>query len=106
MPQKPSIITYALANSLLTVLYVILVGTFMFNAQYFFVKEPSPFIPIGILLLFVFSASVCGSLMLGRPLLWYLDGRKKEALSLFAYTLAFFLIAGAVVFVASYLINL
>jgi hypothetical protein len=30
-------------------------------------------------------------LILGRPALWYLDGRKKEALSLLISTLAIFL---------------
>lgn len=99
------IIKHALANSLLTVLYVILAGTFLFNAQYIFGDiEPSVFIPISMLLLFVFSAALCGALVLGRPLLWYLDGKKREAVSLFGYTLLFFLIAGIVVFGVMYIV--
>jgi len=42
--------------------------------------------------LFVFSAALTGLLVFGRPVLWYFDGRKKEALSLLAHTLAIFLV--------------
>lgn len=41
------------------------------------------------LLLLILSATVTGSLVLGRPILWYLDGKKKEAVSLFVATVGF-----------------
>ena len=44
------------------------------------------------LMLFVFSAAVTGSLIFGQPVLWYLDGKKKDALTLLTYTLAVFFI--------------
>ena len=96
--MKTSIIKHALANSLLTVLYIIFVAGFLFNAQWIFPHEPSVVIPIGMLLLFVFSATVCGSLVLGRPIIWFLDGKKKEAVSLFGYTILFFFLAAVIVF--------
>jgi len=46
-------------------------------------------VPIIMLLLFVTSAAITGSLVFGRPILWYLDGKKKEAIQLLVYTLAF-----------------
>ena len=52
-------------------------------------NEETVLIPIVMLLLFVTSAAITGFLVFGRPILWYLDGRKKEALSLLAYTIGF-----------------
>lgn len=48
-----------------------------------------------ILLLFVFSAALTSMLIFGRPVLWYLDGKKKEAISLLTHTLVIFLIITA-----------
>jgi hypothetical protein len=42
--------------------------------------------PMVFLLLFVFSALVTGYLVLGKPILMYLDGQKKEAIKLLFYT--------------------
>jgi hypothetical protein len=42
--------------------------------------------------LLVFSAALVGSLIFGRPILWYLDNKKKEAVLLLAYTLASFFV--------------
>jgi len=60
--------------------------------------------PIVMLSLFVFSAALTGTLIFGRPILWYLDGKKSEAISLFAYTLAIFLTITIFAFVALYFI--
>lgn len=51
--------------------------------------EETFFIPMFILLLFVVSAALTGALVLGRPLFWLLDGRRADALRLFAATLGF-----------------
>lgn len=40
------------------------------------------------LTLFVVSAATTGSLMLGKPLLMYIDGAKKDAVKLFAANVA------------------
>jgi hypothetical protein len=37
-------------------------------------------------MLFVFSALVTGGLVLGRPLLLYIDGQKKEGVKLLLFT--------------------
>jgi len=90
--NNKEIIKYALVNSLWTILYIILIGTLLFSAERVFPQEPSAFIPIVMLLLFVFSATVTGALILGRPILWYLDGKKQEAISLLLYTIAIFFV--------------
>ena len=86
------ILKTALMNSLATTLYIILVASFLFyagNAKWG-QQTPTIFIPILMLMLLVFSAALTGLAMLGRPVLWYLDGKKKEALLLIGYTLGIF----------------
>lgn len=46
----------------------------------------SPASPFVFLMMFVLSATVVGSLILGRPLLMYIDGRKEEAVNMFIWT--------------------
>lgn len=103
MPKR-TIITNALANSLWTSLYIILVATFLNNAQTIFGKEEphGALVPMAMLTLLVFSAAVCGSLVFGRPVLWYMDGKKKEALRLFIYTLAFLFVVLVILFAVVY----
>ena len=99
---KQDIIKFALVNALWTALYVILIATFFNNAQALFVDGKTIMIPIVMLLLFVFSATFCGALVLGRPLIWYLDGKKKEAITLFSYTLVVFFIVLILMLVVLY----
>lgn len=82
-----NIVKYAVMNALATTAYIALLALGFFYAPRIFTVEPSPIIPVVMLLLFVLSAAVTGSLVLGRPILWYLDGRKAEAFRLFVYTL-------------------
>ncbi len=87
-----SIIKIAAMNAGLTALYIVIVaGTMFYIAETRLGQaEPSVFIPIFMLMLFVFSATITGTLMLGRPILWYVEGKKKEAVQLFGYTIGFF----------------
>ncbi len=92
--MKKDILKYACINSLLTAIYIAFISSFLFYVPtYFdFVDKPDTvFAPIMMLMLFVFSAAVTSILVLGRPILWYLDGKKKEAISLFIHTLVIFL---------------
>ncbi|MBU6426998.1 hypothetical protein KGQ27_02040 [Patescibacteria group bacterium] len=98
--NKNNIIKYALANALWTALYVILIGVFLNNAPLIFGRQPGIVAPIVILLLFVLSAVVCGALFLGKPILWYLEGNKREALSLFGYTLLVFFVVTVLVLIS------
>lgn len=87
------IIKYASLNALGTALYIALIASVLFYAPKVFHTENTPdtvLAPIAVLCLFVFSAALTGFLMLGRPVAWYIDGQKKEALSLLAWTLGIF----------------
>lgn len=91
--MKKDILKYACINSLLTALYIGLISWFLFYVPSYFELNDKPdtvFAPIMMLMLFVFSAAITASLVLGRPILWYLDGKKKEAISLFIHTLIVF----------------
>lgn len=86
-PMKPLLKT-ALVNVLATALYITAVASFMFFAGEAKLGRNNTFlIPIVMLLLFVSSAAITGFLIFGRPVLLYLDGKKKDSLTLLSYTL-------------------
>jgi hypothetical protein len=83
----------ALINAVATAAYIILVGIFMYYGSMVKIGRVNAFLaPITLLFLLVFSAALTGYLIFGKPALMYIDGKKKEALSLFTYTLGFFCI--------------
>lgn len=91
--KKREIIKYALINALGTALYIVAVASFIFlGKEGVFGERETLLIPIAMLMLFVFSAALTGILIFGRPVMWYLDGKKREALSLLFYTLGIFLV--------------
>lgn len=83
------ILRWSFLSALGVLVYVALVATFFSNAKYIFgPAEPPGILPfVTLLLLFVFSAAVTGTLVLGKPILLYLEGAKKEAVKLFGFTL-------------------
>lgn len=81
----------AIFNAFTTALYIIAVGSFMYYGSLIKLgRTNTMFVPIALLLLFVFSAAITGFLIFGKPAQMYVDGKKKEALSLLTYTLIFF----------------
>lgn len=82
----------ATINALATAGYIALVGSFLHYAPKIFNAPPDTpdtlFVPIAMLSLLVLSAAITGYLIFGEPIFWYLDGKKKEALSLLTQTLA------------------
>jgi len=67
--------------------YVSLLVTFMNQASNWFGENDHGVItPIAVILLFVFSALVTSGLVLGKPIMLYLDGLKKEAVKLLIFT--------------------
>jgi len=81
----------AFLNAIGTTLYIGAVGSFMYYGSMIKIGKRANFLaPIAMLLLFVFSAALTGSLIFGKPALLYVDGKKKEALTLLTYTLLIF----------------
>lgn len=82
-----------------TVIYVGLVAWLMTNAEKI-IGETKTFLgPIAFLLLFVLSAAVTGGLILGKPVMLYIDGKRTEAIQWFILTLSWLFIMLLLVFV-------
>lgn len=99
--KNSKLVLYALLSAIGTVLYVSGVALFMSNIEIILGRsgKPDDFrAPLAMLLLFIFSAAITAGLVLGKPILLYLDNFKKEAVKLFVYTLAFLFIAILIVF--------
>jgi len=95
-------LTPAVINAGLTALYIYVVSTFMMYAESLHIPD-SPLAGMIFLLLFVVSAATTGSLVFGTPILWYLDGKKRDALLLLGATLgtlALILVAAILVSIA------
>jgi len=101
--MKNTILKRAAINALATALYIIVIASFLFYAPKFFGPDgKTVLIPIVMLLLLVFSAALVGTLIFGQPILWYLEGKKKESLSLLVYTFGVFLGITVVALLALY----
>src|SRR3989338_6018415 len=93
------VIKYAVINSLGTAAYIVLVVSLIFFfGNKFSGGDETILAPIVILMLFVFSAAFTGALVLGSPIVWYLNGKKREGLSLLFYTLGVFLAISLIAF--------
>ena len=94
------VIKNAFVDAIGGAIYIILVALFLHFLERNVQEEVNTvLLPIAMLLLFVFSAAFTGILILGRPVLWYIDGKKREAISLVAYTLLILLIIIFIVFI-------
>ena len=86
--KKSDYFLKSLINAAGVFVYVSAVAWLGFNNQRIFGKPTNFLTPLFVLLLFVVSASITGLLVLGKPILLYLDGLKKEAFILLFATLA------------------
>jgi hypothetical protein len=102
--MKQNIIKFGALHALLMAGYIVLIASFLFHLQDIFgqTAEGTVLVPIAMLSLLVFSVALTGSLIFGRPVLCYLDGKKKEAIYLLAYTLGFLFLFAAIVFFVLY----
>lgn len=77
----------AALSALGVLVYIFLLSLFMNNGSKMFGEEDNKMLaPILFLLLFIFSALVTGFLILGKPIMLYLDNEKKPAVKLLFYT--------------------
>ena len=82
MPKD--ILKHAFINAFLTGMYVTLVASFLFYVpKSLGLNDTADTVlaPILMLSLLVFSVALVGTLIFGRPVLWYLDCQKKKAVS-------------------------
>lgn len=100
--NNKKIIKNALINSVIAVMYITAVVTLMTNMEKGKIGQANNAVLSGIvmLLLFVLSVAVMGVTIFGKPVLWYLDGFKKESVKLVGYTLGFLFIIFIIVLAA------
>ena len=96
---------YAFINAFGTALYVMLVVLGISSLQSIVSSKDTVLAPIAALMLFVCSAGITGFLVFGRPVILYLDGKKKEALSLLGYTLAILFVITMIIFLLLIVFN-
>jgi hypothetical protein len=93
MKNNQKLLAHSFGHALLVIAYTSGVAGIMFNGQRLFGQKDTILTPIAVLLLFVVSATIVGALVLGRPVLLYMDGKKSEALKMFAYILGWLFLA-------------
>lgn len=104
--KKNNIRKNAAVNACITALYIALIALFLSSTPHIFNETgtKNPFIPIAMLLLLVFSVAFVGTFIFGKPIMWYLEGKKKEALGLLGYTLVFLFVLTGLAFVVLYMV--
>ena len=93
------IIKRACINSVGTFAYIVLVVFLIFSMRIFSEQKDTILIPIAMLLLFVCSVAITGFLVFGKPVMLYMDGKKKDAVSLLVYTLGILALITIMVFI-------
>lgn len=91
MTQSKTILA-GLMHALVATAYIALVVFVVNHASAWFGPKDNAFSGMAALMLLVLSAAVMASLTFLRPILWYVDGQKREALMLFAWTIGFLFI--------------
>lgn len=86
--MKNKHVLYSLGHAALVFLYTTLITWVLSHGKEVFgPEEPkSLWVPTTMLMLFVLSAAITGALVLGRPIMLYLNGQKAEAVKFFGYT--------------------
>lgn len=86
-------------NALGTGAYVATLVALVFNGEKMFGTINNILAPIAFLLTFIVSATVTGGLVLGKPILMYIDGQKKEAIQLLLYTIGWLAVGVIIIFI-------
>lgn len=86
--EEKDLVLLGILHSVGVFLYVALVVWFMNSAGKFIGPTNEMLAGMTMLMIFILSALITSSLVLGRPILYYLDGKKKQALKLLFYTTA------------------
>jgi hypothetical protein len=85
--------------------YVLLVALLLTNAPNIFGQMSNFWGPAAFLLLFVFSALVCGLLVFGWPVYLWFDGAKKDAVKTLLYTVIDLFVILLLAFLVNFLVR-
>ena len=91
--SRNQIIMRGFVDALGVLAYVVLFAWVINNLEAWFGDMPETWLaPVLMLLVFIVSACVTGSLVLLQPILLYVEGQRKEAVYLFVYTIGFLVV--------------
>ncbi len=97
--DNTKLIKQGILNALGVFVYTSAIAWLLSNGEKFLGKKPDNFMmPAAMLLLFVLSAALTGLLVLGKPVMLYLNNSKKEAIKLLIYTLISLFLITTIVF--------
>ena len=96
--KNSKLITSSLINSLGVLIYTSAVAWIMSHGEKIFGNNQTFWMPVALLLLFVLSATITGALVLGKPIIFYLEDQKKDAVKLLAYTVGWLFIFTLIIF--------
>ena len=82
------LVKIAVLQSLGIVAYSALVALIMTNGDHLFGEMNTVLAGIAFLMFFILSVAIVGSLIVVKPLMLYLDAKKKEAIALLIYTIS------------------
>ncbi|MFH1749521.1 MAG: hypothetical protein ABH837_01320 [bacterium] len=97
--MNKKLLKYSIVHSFGVLIYIFLVALLMNYGEQIFGKMNNVWGPIAFLLLFVLSALIVGILVLGKPIILYLDEKKKEAVQLLLYTVLWIFVITLIVFI-------
>ena len=83
----------SLLHVVLAIAYIFGVAVFFRSAEFLLGKADNFFSPVIALMLLVLSAAIMAILFFGRPIQFYLDNQKKEALEFLGYTVLWFAVS-------------
>jgi hypothetical protein len=86
--RKSTLVVQSFFHALGVMAYIAGVAFIMSNSQNIFGKGDNMWTGVAILMIFVLSAAITGSLVFGRPVWLYLEGRKMDGVQFLACTLA------------------
>ena len=96
---------WSAVNAVGVFVYVMLVVWVITNGEKVFGEMENFWGPVTFLLLFVFSALVCGLLVFGRPIYLWFDNAKKEAVKMLLFTVVNLFVILLVAFLVNVLIK-
>lgn len=92
-----SVCKASFVSTFLAAIYIVLVGLFMHYANNIFGTQDPLLGIVAVLILFSLSALIVGGLLIGKPIMLYLDNKKKEATNMLIanalWLFGFFLLA-------------
>lgn len=87
--KNSKLLLYSLFHSLGVLAYILAISWFLSNGEKIFNEsgKPDSFLaPAFMLILLVISATITGALVLGKPILLYIENKKIEAIKMLSYT--------------------